>query len=130
VTLRKPEKVVVEIGRNEEGGRTFYLARDLIFEWSNGVILRITIPKGFATDFASVPRPLRWLFPLEGPWLEPAIVHDFCYGRNVPFSRFFSDALFRELMREYGVPPVRRFLIYWGVRLFRGSTRRPTISSR
>ena len=82
-----------------------------------GIKVSIEIPEGFETDFASIPRILWPLFPPDGPWLEASIVHDYCYREPVPFSRFFADALFRELMARYGVPRWRRVLFYYAVRL-------------
>ncbi len=81
------------------------------------IVVSIEIPEGFETDFASIPRILWPLFPPDGPWLEASIVHDYCYREQVPFSRFFADALFRELMARYGVPRWRRVLFYYAVRL-------------
>lgn len=81
------------------------------------IVVSIEIPAGFETDFASIPRLLWPLFPPDGPWLEASIVHDYCYRERVPFSRFFADALFRELMAQYRVPRLRRVVFYWAVRL-------------
>ena len=102
-----------------QGGRQFFRLAEPYFLDLNGAIrLTLTVPAGFETDFASVPRLLWPLFPPTGPWLEASIVHDFCYSGQVPFSRFLADALFRELMKLYGVPLWRRVLMYYAVRLF------------
>jgi len=39
----------------------------------------ITIPKGFVTDYASVPRYLWWLYPPVGGYDDAAVVHDYLY---------------------------------------------------
>ena len=36
-----------------------------------------TVPAGFVTDFASVPRVFVWLLPRYGRWTQAAILHDY-----------------------------------------------------
>jgi hypothetical protein len=45
---------------------------------------RITVPAGFATDFASIPQALQAIIRANGPYNLPAVVHDFltCTGRR------------------------------------------------
>lgn len=81
-----------------------------------------TIPAGFQTDFASVPRlPVAYL--LAGDTAHaPAVVHDWLYvTRKVP--RKVADAVFREAMQCDGVPWWRRQLMYVSVRLLGGVVR-------
>ena len=40
----------------------------------------LTVPAGFMTDLASVPRCFRWAVGRVGPYLEAAIVHDYLYA--------------------------------------------------
>ena len=112
-----PQGVELKTAAIRGGRRTYVLARPMRVRLRNGIRLEVEIPAGFETDFASVPRLLWPLFPPDGPWLEASIVHDYCYRQPVPFSRFFADALFRELMARYGVPRWRRVLFYYAVRL-------------
>ncbi len=98
--------------------RRFRLVSPFVFRLANGACLELEIPAGFITDFASTPRLLWPLFPPTGPWMRAALVHDYCYREQVPFSRFLADALFREVMRLDGVPRWRRIVFYWAVRLF------------
>ena len=77
----------------------------------------IHVPRGFVTDFASVPRFLWPIFPPAGPWAEAAVIHDYLY--SLPnCSRFLADAIFRECMYQLGVPLWRRVSAYYAVRLF------------
>ena len=115
--MNLPRGVELKSAAIRGGRRTYVLARALKIQLQNGIRLRVEIPAGFETDFASIPRLLWPLFPPDGPWLEASIVHDYCYREQVPFSRFFADALFRELMRQYGVPRWRRVAFYYAVRL-------------
>jgi hypothetical protein len=63
---------------------------------------RFTVPRGFTTDFSSVPRlPLAYL--LAGNTADAAgVVHDYLY-RTARETRAVADAVYSEAMRE----PVR-----------------------
>jgi hypothetical protein len=77
------------------------------------------VPEGYVTDFASVPRLAVWLIPTYGRYTAPAILHDYLITDCIPTGRITSadtDGLFRRAMRELGVPPVRRWLMWAGVR--------------
>ena len=77
----------------------------------------ISIPAGFVTDFASVPRIL---WPLISPWGNHgicAILHDYLYRYGV-FDRVVCDALFLEAMRVSGVGAFKRRVIYASVRVW------------
>lgn len=77
------------------------------------------VPAGFMTDFASVPAVVTWLIPTFGQYTLAAILHDwFCSVevRTGGISARDADGVFRRIMRELGVPPVRRWLIWTGVR--------------
>lgn len=74
------------------------------------------VPKGFATDLASIPRILWPLMPPCGPWARAAVLHDFVY-REGPLSRLDCDRLFRTALADSGVPWFTRSLMYRAVRL-------------
>lgn len=88
------------------------------------------VPKGYVTDFATVPRIAVWLIPRFGSFTKAAILHDFLLTHCVPSGRVSSvdaDGLFLRALRELRVPSYRRMLMWTGVRwaaLF-SSTRRP-----
>lgn len=78
-----------------------------------------TKPAGFVTDFASVPRPVQWLVPVSGRWTLVAVLHDRCCMVGIvtgAISARDTDGLVRRVMRERGVPLVRRWLMWAGVR--------------
>lgn len=82
--------------------------------------VEFTIPAGFVTDWASVPRLLQSFFPRTGQWDEAAALHDlFCKALNdgapIVDSRT-ADRLFEKVMKEGGVDIVRRRLMWTGVR--------------
>lgn len=74
----------------------------------------IRVPKGFRTDFASVPRlPLAYL--LTGDQVHaPAVVHDYLI-RKGRLERQLCDKIFLEAMEADKVPKWRRYLMYWAV---------------
>jgi hypothetical protein len=77
----------------------------------------IEIPRGFVTDFASVPRPLWWLFPRIGSYGLPSIMHDWLYWQqDVP--RKTADHLFRVAMAEMGTPAWSVLTIFSAIRVF------------
>ncbi len=80
-----------------------------------------TVPVGFVTDFATVPQPVAWFIPRMGVYTRAAIVHDWlCSGlgtpAGAPVSAREADGVFRRIMREEGVPPLRRRLMWTAVR--------------
>jgi len=95
------------------------LDQDLVIKLGvNGEGLRLTVPKGFVTDLASVPFLLWMIFPPHGPWAPAAVAHDYLYSRFCEgCSRFLADAIFRDLMHTLRVWIPARIPIYYAVRL-------------
>ncbi|HET6489961.1 MAG TPA: DUF1353 domain-containing protein [Syntrophales bacterium] len=81
---------------------------------NSGVI--ISVPKGFVTDFASIPQPL-WSFGLSpyGRFSKAAIVHDYLYWMQ-NCTREQADNLLLIAMKESGVSRSQQDEIYLGVR--------------
>jgi hypothetical protein len=85
----------------------------------SGAVDTFEVPAGYRTDFASVPRIAVWLIPTFGRYTAAAILHDYLITDQIPAGRVSSidtDGLFRRVMRELGVPPVKRWLMWAGVR--------------
>jgi uncharacterized protein DUF1353 len=77
------------------------------------------VPAGFLTDFASVPRVVVWLFPRVGRYTLAAVLHDWLTSVGLQTGVIDSrdaDGVFRRVMAELQVPPVRRWLMWAGVR--------------
>jgi hypothetical protein len=77
------------------------------------------VPAGFLTDFASVPRVVVWLFPRYGRYTLAAVLHDWLTTVGLSTGAIGSrdaDGIFRRVMAELHVPPVRRWLMWAGVR--------------
>jgi len=76
-----------------------------------------TVPAGFVTDGASVPRPLWWFLPAWGRYSRAAVVHDYLC-RNKIVSRAEADRVFFDAMVVCGVNVTVRWLIWGSVRLY------------
>ena len=82
--------------------------------------LRVIVPAGFVTDFASVPRaPLTyWLF--GGVADEAAVVHDWLYEKGL-VPRDVADEVYGEALAACGVAAWRRVAMVAAVRVFGAS---------
>jgi len=96
-------------------GRLFKLMSPLIYTQKNGV--KWTIPTGFVTDLATVPRIFWAIYPPEGKYGEAAVVHDFLCNTS-PCPRVVTDYVFREAMESCGVCWFTRWAMWAGVRGF------------
>lgn len=115
---------LVEVDGQSCGRQLWQLTRSLRMTLSvNGGAVTVSVPPGFTTDFASVPRLLWPVFPPAGPWCKAAVIHDYLYQSRT-CSRFLADALFREAMAQLGVPVWRRVVMYYAVRVFGFSARK------
>lgn len=81
----------------------------------------VTVPAGFVTDFASVPKILWSIFPPTGWYQRAALLHDYLYVcRVLPASRWEADCAFLRQMRLDGVGARTRWTLFLAVRLFGG----------
>ena len=78
---------------------------------------KITVPKGFTTDFASIPRIFWSILPPWGKYGKAAVVHDYLYW-EAKRSRKEADDIFLEAMKTLNVNYFYRHLMYKAVRLF------------
>lgn len=74
----------------------------------------IVVPKGFITDFASVPRPLWPIIDPVGKHGKAAVIHDYCYA-TACYPRLRSDAIFLEGMEVLNVELWKREVMYKAV---------------
>lgn len=75
----------------------------------------VVVPRGFVTDFASIPPVLQSLIQQNSANLLPAVVHDFLYWTQV-CTRVQSDQLLKLAMIENRVATAQRVAIYAAVR--------------
>ena len=61
--------------------------------------LSFTVPSGWSFDFASVPRPCKWLFPDDAIFSYGATIHDYLY-KTGPVGKRMADAVFFDALVE------------------------------
>lgn len=77
-----------------------------------------TVPKGFITDFASVPR-LPFAYLLAGNTAHwAAVIHDYLYRHAEVEPKEIADLVFHEAMAASGVPAWRRAIMFKAVSAF------------
>ncbi|PTS86457.1 phage tail protein [Pseudomonas sp. HMWF032] len=86
----------------------------------------VTVPYGFVTDGASIPRAF---WPILSPWGEyakAAVIHDYLCryrrmtiaGQSVQISRLMCDLIFGACMEVLGVPQWKREVMFAAVRSY------------
>lgn len=82
--------------------------------------IAVAVPKGYVTDFASIPGWIQWLIAPFGRHSEAAVVHDWLYTLGTKGdrkARKLADLTFRRALAIVGVKFIRRNLMYWAVRI-------------
>jgi hypothetical protein len=79
-------------------------------------VLDFTIPIGFETDFASVPKSLWNILPPLGRHNKAALLHDYLYDNRIG-NRSSADWLFLQVMIESRVNLLAAITMYLGVRI-------------
>ena len=106
----------------EKGEDFFLLLEGITFDWEKKPF---TVPAGFTSDGASVPR---FLWDSVSPRVDPAtlsgaIGHDFLYRTAPPgWTRKMADDFFYDCIRLHGLSWWKAQKAYWGVRLFGSSS--------
>ncbi len=93
------------------GTDAFRLEEPLV--WDDGRRV-ITVPPGFRTDLASVPRVAQPIIPKTGPYTAAAVLHDYLFVVQ-DHSFAATNALFRDAMACCGVRLTQRWLIWAAV---------------
>lgn len=111
-----PDKLHFDDAGLRGASRCFELTASFRYVSSLGVI---TVPAGFITDGASIPRLFWAVLSPFGDYFEAAVIHDYLYSvHNTKFTRGQADLIFKEAMYNVGVPWYRREVIYLAVRMF------------
>jgi hypothetical protein len=76
----------------------------------------VSVPEGFVTDLASVPRPFWSVLPPAARYSYPAIIHDYLYWVQ-PCDRAQADAVLKFAMEELQVGAAQIAAIYSAVRI-------------
>lgn len=78
---------------------------------------RVSVPAGFVTDFASIPKFLWNLLPPVGSYGKAAVIHDRLYRTPSLATRAQADRVLLEAMTFLGTAWYVRYVIYAGVRV-------------
>jgi len=103
---------------NSLDGKKFILHQplDTLLTFSDGSTRLYSVPTGFVTDFASIPRITHPIIPKLGRYNRPAILHDYLYASG-DFPRRTADTIFLLAMKNVGVSAARRQIMYLAVRV-------------
>lgn len=97
-----------------QNGTRWKLLEDFVYE-SDYLQATVTVPAGFVTDFASIPR-FFWRVLPKTEFGPAAVVHDWLC--NVAgFDRKSADLVFEEALKLLGAPGWRVWVMYRGVRI-------------
>jgi len=77
----------------------------------------ITVPVGFITDLASIPRIFWTILPPNGKYAKAAVIHDYLYANKIK-TKEYADNIFLEAMEVLGVEETKRYIIYYAVKAF------------
>lgn len=94
---------------------THWIVVEPVVYWIGNTKYRIEVPKGFVTDFASVPYGVTAFFLPTGQYSRAAVIHDYLYWTQ-RCSREQADRIFLLAMIESDVPYTTRSTIYRTVR--------------
>lgn len=116
------------------GPSTWMVLAPLIWTGTKGDTF--TVPVGFRTDFATVPRFLHWLISPYGAYTRAAVLHDWLLGEladwtirrrgfiqsapvtpSPPANSRDCDGIFRRVMQDLGVPWAKRWIMWAAVRV-------------
>jgi len=106
-----------------EGDKCWEIGEDIDFELTNGDV--ITVPKGFKTDLATVPKLVRPVINTYGDFLLGVIIHDWIYSTDYKRkemgdykNRLFADEQFRFFALKFDTNKLRVNTMYYSIRAF------------
>jgi hypothetical protein len=99
-------------------GDDWMIINPFVFNSPSPEFPSVTLPAGFVTDFASIPRFFwRIMHPTHKHIGKIAVVHDLYYRiGTIDVSRDRADVALRSGMKALGANRVRRNAAYWAVR--------------
>ncbi|EAA7874378.1 DUF1353 domain-containing protein [Salmonella enterica subsp. enterica serovar Weltevreden] len=77
----------------------------------------ISVPAGFITDFATIPRIFWTFMPPDGKYSKTAIIHNWIYD-NALRTKKEADLILLDRMTVLGVPKWKRIVMHLAVRWF------------
>lgn len=103
-----------------DNGRLYKLMQRFVYYREKNKSSTIIIPRGFITDFATIPRFLWTILPPFGKYTKCAVLHDYLcllYSKG-KISRKEADNIFLESMNAVKIPYITKYSLYFGVRFY------------
>jgi hypothetical protein len=96
----------------------YYLLKPITWKPNPGQehLDEVTVPTGFVTDFASIPRAFFSLLRPDGEYTYPAIVHDYLYWTQSR-PRDLCDQILKFGMMDFNIKPATVTTIYRAVKV-------------
>ena len=105
---------------DEKSGNKSVLLADLVYQLIPDNPTVLVVPKGFVTDYASIPRVIQLLIPKLGRHRKAAVLHDYLYAKDCDYQSLLQaecDSVFLSAMKGSGVSKWKRCSLYSGVRV-------------
>ena len=101
--------------------RMYYLTETIGWKPNRGqeAYKAVSVPSGFVTDFASIPRIFWSVLPTDGAYAYAAVIHDYLYWHQGR-SREESDLILKFAMQDFDVGATTVKLIHTAVNKFGG----------
>lgn len=109
---QNPEIDVRSLYTDKKKPWRFVLLKSVTVVLSNGDY--ITIPRGYVTDFASVPRGLRGIVSTVGNHKLAVLIHDWLYDKRL-YTRKFADEEMARWLKDIGCSDAKTYAMYYAV---------------
>ncbi|VVP05842.1 hypothetical protein PS903_03021 [Pseudomonas fluorescens] len=116
--MQSPQSVTKSLHLGRFADRVYFLREEIGWSPNPGQesLMKVQVPAGFVTDFASIPRMFWTLLPPDGLYTYPAIIHDYLYWEQ-PVSREDADLILQYAMQDFKINAATIKTIYTGVRV-------------
>lgn len=123
-----------------DNGDRYEILDEFVYYRDDNRSIKLKVPVGYVTDFATVPRIFWSIFPPFGKYTKAAVLHDMlcdaflekktwdtvltvdsevkAEDRLKFVTRKEADEIFKEAMAAVGVSKFDKFCLYWAVRLY------------
>lgn len=97
----------------------YFLLEPIVWEPNPGAqdLPAVQVPRGFVTDFASIPRIFWSVLRPDGEYAHAAVIHDYLYWSQTT-PKAVADSIFKRAMEDLKVAPATVATLYNAVKLF------------
>lgn len=96
-------------------GRPQYKLTSPLEYYSKEYDVKIVVPKGFKTDFATIPSWIPGLRPKNGKWAKASVVHDYLCKSDM--TKRLADRIFYYAMLDDNASKFTAFVLWTAVRI-------------